>query len=60
VEFRTVAVCSKCKQRIVSGEGFGFVCFKTPGKESYQFFHNRFRSGDCWEAYLKEPRVKPT
>jgi len=56
VEFRTVAVCSKCKQPIVSGEGFGFVCFKSPGKEGYYFFHRRFRSGDCWEAYMRGSR----
>jgi hypothetical protein len=24
-----------------------------PGEEVYQFFHNRSRPGDCWEAYLK-------
>ena len=34
VEFRTVITCSKCQQPIVSGEGFGFVCFKIPGQES--------------------------
>ena len=25
MEFRTTVTCSKCKQPIVSGEGFGFV-----------------------------------
>ena len=54
MEFRTVVICSKCLQPIVSGGGFGFACFKIPGKEGYHFFHRRFRSGDCWEAYLKE------
>jgi hypothetical protein len=54
VEFRTVLHCSKCRQPIVSGQGFGFVCFKIPGKEGYQFFHCRFRTGDCWDSYLKE------
>jgi len=56
VKSGTVVHCSRCQQLIVSGEGFGFVCFKIPGKEAYQFFHNRFRPGDCWEAYLKEGR----
>jgi hypothetical protein len=53
VEFRTVLHCSKCRQPIVSGQGFGFVCFKIPGKEGYQFFHCRFRTGDCWDGYLE-------
>ena len=55
MEFKTVVICSKCQQPIVSGEGFGFVCFKIPG-EGYRFFHRRFRSGDCWEAYMMETR----
>jgi hypothetical protein len=54
VEFKTVVVCSKCKQPIVSGEGFGFVCFKIPGMEGYNFFHRRSSGGDCWEAYMQE------
>jgi hypothetical protein len=54
VKFRTVVHCSKCREPIRSGEGFGFVCFKIPGKEAYQFFHYRSRTGDCWEAYLTE------
>ena len=54
MEFRTTVTCSKCKQPIVSGEGFGFVCFKIPGTENYRFFHRRFGGGDCWEAYLME------
>jgi hypothetical protein len=54
VESRTVVVCTKCQQPIVSGEGWGFVCFKIPGKAGYHFFHYRFRTGDCWEGYLKE------
>jgi hypothetical protein len=48
--------CSKCEKPIVPGEAFGFVCFKIPGKEGYQFFHRRFRSGDCWEEYLTEDK----
>jgi len=56
VEFRTTVTCSKCKQPIVSGEGFGFVCFKIPGKQSYYFFHRKFGGGDCWEAYLQESK----
>jgi hypothetical protein len=54
VGFGTVIVCSKCKEPIVSGEGFGFVCFKISGKEGYHFFHRRLQGLDCWEAYLKE------
>ena len=54
MEFKTVVICSKCQEPIVSGEGFGFVCFKIPGTESYRFFHRRLGGGDCWEAYLKE------
>ncbi len=34
MKFGTVVVCSKCKQPIVSGQGFGYVCFKIPGKEA--------------------------
>jgi len=33
VKFGTVVVCSKCKQPIASGQGFGYVCFKIPGEE---------------------------
>ena len=54
--FRTVVICSKCQQTIVPGEGFGYACFKIPGKEGYRFFHRRFRSGDCWEDYITETR----
>jgi len=56
VEFRKVVICTKCQQPIVSGAGFGYVCFKIPGREDYNFFHRRFRSGDCWEAYISESR----
>jgi hypothetical protein len=56
MEFKTVVICSKCQQPIVSGEGFGFVCFKIPGEEGYRFFHRRFRSEDCWEVYVMESR----
>lgn len=52
--FGAVIQCSKCRQPIASGDGFGFVCFKVPGRKGYQFFHSRFRDGDCWDAYLKE------
>jgi len=44
--------CSQCQQPIVSGEGF--VSFKIPGKETYQFFHCRFPARDCWEGHLKK------
>jgi hypothetical protein len=54
MKFGTVVHCGKCEQPIVSGEAWGFVCFKIPGKEGYQFFHCRIRTGDCWESYLKE------
>jgi hypothetical protein len=53
MNFTTTIICSKCQEPIVSGAGFGFVCFKIPGKEGYLFFHRRFRSGDCWEAYIR-------
>src|SRR5437660_12883076 len=51
---QSVCRCSKCKQLIVSGEGFGFVCFKIPGTESYRFFHRRFCRGERWEAYPEQ------
>ena len=57
MKLETMVLCNKCQQPIVSGEGLGSVCFKTPGQEAYQFFHNRFRPGDCWEAYLKEGKA---
>lgn len=53
MRFRTNVICSKCQQPIVSGVGFGFACFKIPGKEGYLFFHRRFRGRDCWEAYMR-------
>lgn len=56
MEFRTAVSCSKCKQPIVSEEGFGFVSFKIPGAEGYHFFHRRSRGEDCWEAYMKAAR----
>jgi hypothetical protein len=56
VEFRKVILCAKCNQPIVSGEGSGFVCFKIPGQEGYQFFHRRFPGWDCWEVYVREKR----
>ena len=54
MQFQTDIHCSKCQQCIVSGEGYDFVCFKVPGEEVYQFFHNRSRPGDCWEEYLRK------
>jgi hypothetical protein len=56
VEFRTTVTCSKCQQPILSGEGFGFVRFKIPGKEGYRFFHRMVGGAGCWEAYLKEDK----
>ena len=46
-----IIYCCECRQPIVSGEDF--VCFKVPGKESYEFFHYRARASDCWEVNLK-------
>ena len=53
---RTVVQCSKCEQPIVSGESWGFACFKISGMEGYQFFHCRSQAGDCWERYLKKQK----
>jgi hypothetical protein len=58
VKFRTTVICSKCQEPIVSGAGFGFICFKIPGKEGYLFFHCRSRDWDCWEAHMRENRQK--
>jgi len=58
VEYGKVVTCSKCQQPIVSGADLGYVCFKIPGMDGYHFFHCRFRSGDCWEAYMSESRQK--
>jgi hypothetical protein len=52
MERATPVHCGQCQQPIFPGEGF--VCFKIPGKETYQFFHYRFRAGDCWEGRLNE------
>lgn len=54
MRFAAIVHCSKCQQPIVSGERF--VCFKIPGKEGYHFFHCRFRTGDCWDDFLRESR----
>ena len=51
---RIIFYCSICRKPIASGEPSSFVCFKIPGKEAYEFFHRRFRAGDCWELYLKD------
>ena len=56
MKFGTVVVCSKCKRPIVSGHGYGYICFKIPGEEGYHFFHRRVPGGDCWEVYLRERR----
>jgi hypothetical protein len=37
VKFRTVVLCSRCQQPIISVENFGFVCFKIPSKEGAGF-----------------------
>ena len=54
MRFAAIVHCSKCQQPIVSGQGFGYVCFKIPGEEGYHFFHRRFRTGDCWDDFLRE------
>ena len=52
MERATIVHCGQCHLPIISGEGF--VRFKIPGKETYQFFHYRFRVGDCWEGHRNE------
>jgi len=47
----TIVHCCGCQQPIIRGEDF--VCFKKPGSKTYQFFHRRFRTGDCWEKHLE-------
>ena len=56
MESTRVVICSECQQPIVAGENFGFVCFKIPGREGYEFFHRRFPGRDCWEAHMRESR----
>jgi hypothetical protein len=51
VKFGTVVVCSKCKQPIVSGQGYAYICLKIPRNEGYHFFHRRFRTGDLTFLY---------
>ena len=52
MEHPTVAQCCQCFKPIAHGEGF--VRFKAPGKRTYEFFHCRFRPGDCWDGRLKQ------
>ena len=52
MERATIGHCCGCQQPIIRGEDF--VCFKMPGSETYQFFHHRFRGGDCWDGHLSE------
>ena len=52
MEAGTIVQCFQCHHPIVSSEGF--VCFKVPGQQTYQFFHYRIRADDCWEGHLKE------
>ena len=56
MESKKVVICSNCHQPIVSGQNFGFVCFKILGREGYYFFHRRFPGRDCWEAHMRESR----
>jgi hypothetical protein len=51
MERATIVYCRSCQQPIIRGEDF--VCFKMPGSETYQFFHRRFRGGDCWHGHLE-------
>lgn len=50
MEQGTIVRCCECHQPIIQGEAF--VCFKVVGKDSYQYFHRRFRGKDCWEGYV--------
>jgi hypothetical protein len=52
MERKTIVRCCQCQRPIISGEDF--VRFKVPGKETYAFYHRRFRVGDCWEGLLKQ------
>jgi len=54
MERATLVHCRGCQQPIIRGEDF--VCFKMPGSETYQFFHRRIRTGDCWEKHLETSR----
>jgi hypothetical protein len=47
MERETIAQCCQCQQPISPGQDF--VSFKVPGGDTYQFFHRRFRTGDCWD-----------
>jgi hypothetical protein len=48
----TTFKCDQCHKPILAPEGF--VRFKDPGRDTYQFFHYRIRTGDCWEGHLKK------
>jgi hypothetical protein len=52
MERATIAHCCGCQRPIIRGEDF--VCFKVPGSETYEFFHRRFRDGDCWDGHLSD------
>jgi len=52
MERATIIHCSGCQRPIIQGEDF--VCFKMPGLETYQFFHRRFRGGDCWDGHINQ------
>ena len=58
MNFKGIAVCTKCRQPIVWGEGWVYVCFKVPGNEGFELFHRRFRGADCWEDYLRESQQR--
>ena len=52
MERATIIHCCGCQRPIIRGEDF--VSFKVPGSETYQFFHRRFRGGDCWDGHLSD------
>ena len=56
MERKTVVYCCECQRPIIPGEGF--VCFKVPGNKTYDFFHRRFRVGDCWEGHLMQTQMR--
>lgn len=51
MEGRATVHCRQCCESIASDDSF--PCFKAPGKETYEFFHCRFRPGDCWNGHLR-------
>jgi hypothetical protein len=46
--------CDQCHKPILAHERF--ARFKDPGRETYQFYHCRIRTGDRWEGHLKKSK----